>query len=119
MAIDQDRADEIFAAFGPVRVKRMFSGVGVFVDGRMFALEARDVLYLKSDATTDPDFEREGCEAFSYASAKGRRVVMSYRRAPERLLEDPDEMAEWARRALIVAQAKQKQKRKSAPVSSR
>ncbi len=111
MALDPDRAEEIFASFGPVRCKRMFGGSGVFVGERMFALEARGVLYLKSDDSTAAEFEREGCEAFGYDARGGRRVLTSYRRAPERLLEDPDEMAVWARRALAVADAARKPKR--------
>ena len=113
MALDPERAEELFAAFGSVRCRRMFGGSGVYAGDVMFALEASGVLYLKSDASTDEAFEREGCEPFSYDAKNGRHVVMSYRRAPERLLEDPDEMAEWARRALGVARASQAPKRRS------
>lgn len=101
--MDQDRADELFAAFGPVRVKRMFGGFGIQADGLMFALEARDALYLKCGDCDAAAFEAEGCEPFAYDAKGGRRVVTSYRRAPERLLDDPDEMAAWARRALEAA----------------
>lgn len=113
MAFAAERAEELFAVFGPVRCRRMFGGSGVYVGDVMFALEARGVLYLKSDASTDEAFEREGCEPFSYDAKTGRHVMTSYRRAPERLLEDPDEMADWARRALGVAQANQAPKRRS------
>lgn len=112
MALDPERAEEIFSAFGPVRVKRMFGGSGVYADETMFALEAQGVLYLKSDSTTDAAFELEGCETFSYDTKDGRRVLTSYRRAPERLLEDPDDMADWARKALAVARGKAGRARK-------
>jgi DNA transformation protein len=104
--VDADRAAELFSAFGPVSVRRMFGGSGVYADGVMFALEARGTLYLKSGPETDPAFEREGCEAFAYDARAGRRVLTSYRRAPERTLEEPEEMAAWARKALAVARAK-------------
>lgn len=103
--MDQDRADELFAAFGPVRVKRMFGGFGVHAEGVMFALETKaGALHLKSDSSTDAAFEAEGCEPFSFPRG-ARTITTSYRRAPERLLDDPDEMAVWARRALAVALA--------------
>lgn len=105
MAIDPERVAEIFAAFGPVRCRRMFGGAGVYAGETMFALEARGELYLKSDDDSHAHFEREGCEPFSYEAKGARRVMASYRRAPERLLEDPDEMAVWARRALAVARS--------------
>ena len=41
---------ELFAPMGPVSVKRMFGGAGVFRDGLMFALIADDTLFLKTDA---------------------------------------------------------------------
>ena len=101
-----ERADELFAAFGPVRLRRMFGGCGVYADGVMFALEAGGALYLKSDDSTARAFEEEGCEPFSYETRDGRRVVTSYRRAPDRLLDDPEAMAQWADAALIVARAR-------------
>ena len=108
---------ELFASFGPVRCRRMFGGTGIFSGELMFALEARGELYLKADERTREAFEREGCEPFSF-DQKGRRVATSYWRVPTRLLDEPDELAEWARAALNAAQrATSAPKRK--PVRSR
>lgn len=87
---------------GPVVFKRMFGGAGAYADGAMFALVADDVLYLKADETTRAAFEVEGMGPFVY-DGKGKPIAMSYWRVPERLYDDPDEMAEWARRAIGVA----------------
>jgi DNA transformation protein len=85
-------------------MRRLFGGAGLFADGCMFALLSRDVIYLKADDETRADFEREGCAPFSY-QAKGRqRAIMSFWRMPERLYDDPDELAVWAERALGAAQ---------------
>lgn len=112
MALSPERAAEIFAAFGPVRVRRMFGGSGVYAGEVMFALEADGTIYLKSDGSTERAFEDEGCEPFAYDMRSGRRVITSYRRVPERLLEDPHEMAEWARRSLAIARSKKITQRK-------
>jgi DNA transformation protein len=72
----------------------------------MFALIARDTLYLKADPQTVAAFETEGQGPFTYAAkgAKGgKRSIMSYWRAPDRLYDDPDELAVWARDALAAA----------------
>src|SRR5262249_52468137 len=100
-----DAADivEMFAAFGPVVPRRMFSGFGIFSDGLMFGLAVRGVLYLKADAQTVPAFEAEGQGPFSYMAKGRKRAVMSYWRAPDRLYDDPDELAAWARDALAAA----------------
>jgi DNA transformation protein and related proteins len=108
-----DLIKDLLGALGPISIKRMFGGAGVYRGEMMFALIADDVLYLKSDAETDPAFEGEGAEPFSYTSKNGRKSVMSYRRAPEHLFEDPDEMVEWARRALAAAQRSASRKRPS------
>jgi DNA transformation protein and related proteins len=100
---DPEHLKEIFSAFGPVSVRRMFGGAGVYAEGTMFALVADGELYLKADADTIPAFRAAGVGPFVYG-AKGRRVVMSYWRLPDHLLDEPDELAEWARTALRVAQ---------------
>jgi DNA transformation protein len=94
--------EDLFAEFGPVTIRSMFGGAGVFHDGVMVAIIARESLYLKADAATRAEFEAEGMEPFTY-DAKGRTVSLSYWGVPERLYDDPDEFAGWARKAFAVA----------------
>jgi DNA transformation protein len=101
---DPDYITELFAGFGPVVVRRMFSGAGVFADGLMIALVVDGVIFLKADETLVPQFEREGLSPFSYKTKEGRRTLMSYWRMPERLYDDPDELAVWARQSMAAAQ---------------
>lgn len=103
MSEDADRLHELFASFGPVSVRRMFGGAGLFADGLMFGLVFEGVVYLKAKADTVATFEREGCQPFSYGTKTGRRVLTSYWRLPDRLYDDPDELAQWARAALSTA----------------
>jgi DNA transformation protein len=105
--VDPDHISEIFSAFGAVSVRRMFGGAGIYADGFMFALVAGDVIYLKVDAQNAPDFEREKLPPFTYAARNNKRAVMSYRRMPDRLYDDPDELARWARDALAAARRAQ------------
>ena len=100
--------EELLAPLGPVAIKRMFGGGGVFLDGLMFGLVIEDVLYLKADDGNRPAFEAEGLAPFSYDKKSGRTTVMSYWRAPDRLLDEPDEMVAWARAAIAAAQRAQK-----------
>ena len=55
-AEDPDYISELFAAFGPVKVRRMFGGAGLFADGMMFGLIDDGVIYLKADARTISGF---------------------------------------------------------------
>ena len=112
-AEDPNRITELFSGFGPVTVRRMFSGSGIFADGLMIALSVDGVIYLKADAASIAEFEREGLRPFSYQTKDGRRTLNSYWRMPERLYDEPDELAEWARHSLQAARrAGSKPKRK-------
>ena len=64
---DPDHIAELFASFGPMNVRRMFSGAGVFADGLMIALVVDGVVYFKADDRTIADFKREGRTPFSIA----------------------------------------------------
>lgn len=94
---------------GPVMAKRMFSGAGLFCDGLMFGLIFGDTLYLKADAQSQAAFVAEGMTPFVY-EAKGRQVSLGYWRAPERLLDEPDDLVAWSRIALAVARNKARAK---------
>ena len=116
--MDPDFIRDLFAPFGPVTIRRMFSGAGIFRDGLMFSLIVREVIYLKADAESAADFEREGCGPFTYsrgkASGRPREHALPYWRLPERLYDDPDELAAWARRAFVIAERKKLTPRKRA-----
>lgn len=94
---------DLLSPLGRITTRRMFSGAAIYADGQVFALVLDDVLYLKSDDATAADFEAEGCDPFSYDTKDGRRVLTSYRRAPDRLLDEPDDLVAWARLSLGVA----------------
>jgi DNA transformation protein len=68
---------ELFAAFGPVTVRRLFGGAGIYSGSTMFALLHDGVIYLKVDAQTAVAFERENLAPFGYETKDGRRSVMS------------------------------------------
>lgn len=102
MSAFADSLHDVFAALGPVQIRRMFGGYGVFHDGLMCALVIRDTLYLKCDAQTQPHFEAQGLEPFTY-KRQGKRLPMSYRLAPETVFEDRADAALWSRRAFEAA----------------
>jgi DNA transformation protein len=106
----QDQLSEV----GPITIRSMFGGGGVYADGVMFGLIAFDALYLKADETTIPDFESEGSEPFTY-EGEGKPIRMSYWQVPERLYEDPDDMTAWAHKALEVARRAKASKPKRQP----
>lgn len=91
---------EQLAPLGRITVRRMFSGGGVYCDGVIVALVLRDAVHFKVDDHNRPDYEAEGMAPFSYETKTGRHALTSYWRIPERLLDEPDELVAWARKAL-------------------
>ncbi len=101
--MDRDFLLDLFAGFGPVTLRRMFSGYGVSRDGINFALVLRGAIYLRADERGIARFEAEGTGPFQY-TARGKTVTLgSYWRLPERLYDDTDELALWARDAFAAA----------------
>ena len=100
---DPDHIAELFAAFGRITVRRMFSGAGLFVEGTMFAIVVDGVIFLKADEQTIPRFKGEGLGPFTYSTKTGTRSLASYWRMPERLYDEPDELARWATESLAAA----------------
>ena len=102
--MDRERLEELFAGLGPIRVRRMFGGLGLWQGESMFALVADDTLFMKTDAALAADYAAAGSSPFAY-EAKGRPITLSYWRLPDSAHDDPDEAVAWARRSLIVAEA--------------
>jgi DNA transformation protein and related proteins len=94
---------ELLSGLGPVRVKRMFGGHGIYVDDLFVAIVVGETLYLKADAQTIPQFEAAGCAPFTYTAKGNKRVAMSYRAVPAEAMDSPALMRPWAMLAMQAA----------------
>lgn len=95
---------ELLGAAGTMRAKRMFGGHALYADGVTIGIVADEVLYLKMDADTKPQFEAAACQPFTYDPQNGRPAMqMSYWTVPSEAMESPAAMAPWARLALGAA----------------
>ena len=103
--MDLDFLLDLFSDFGPVTIRRMFSGFGISVDGTNFALALRGGLYFRADDQTIDRFKAEGSSPFQYQTRAKMVTVASYWLLPERLYDDPHDLTEWARAALAAAHA--------------
>lgn len=115
--MDRDFLVDLFADFGPVTLRRMFSGYGISVDGINFALALRAGLYFRADEETIPQFQVEGSKPFQYQQRSTAKVVTvnSYWELPARLFDDSEELTGWARAALAAAQRAALHKRSKTP----
>ncbi len=94
--------NDVFRLFGPITLRRMFAGYGVFRDGIMFGLVYEETLYLKVDAENIANFREQGLRQFEYVR-QGEIIGLSYYQAPEAMLDDINEATLWANRSFEAA----------------
>jgi DNA transformation protein len=120
-----DYSADLLQSIGPVYVKRMFSGYGLFLEGLMIAIVVDNSLYLKADEDSRNDFADEGLEPFIYRR-KGKPYALSFWQAPEEVFENQEAMNKWGNKAYGAAlrsaakrarpgKAKNKSRKKAAP----
>jgi len=97
---------------GAVSVRRMFGGAGIFYGSVMFALIADEEMYLKVDDASRVAFEEAGIGPFTYESSAKPKVMKSYWRVPDDVMDDADDLVAWSRIAVDAALAADRLKQK-------
>lgn len=98
--MENDALVDLFAGFGPVEIRRLFGGKGVYRNGVIIAVELRGELMLKGDDRLAPELEAAGCRKWTYTHRRsGKPVSMPYWSVPDGAIDDPDEMAVWAKKS--------------------
>lgn len=98
--MDNDAIADLFSGLGPVSIRRLFGGKGIYHHGVIFAIEIRGELMLKADDESAPDFAAAGCKQWTYTGSRhGKEVAMPYWTVPDSAIDDPEEMRPWALKA--------------------
>ena len=106
---------EQLAPLGHISMRRMFGKTGVFCQGVMFGMVTEDTLYVRVDDHNRATFkEAEAFPPLNYAK-KGSSIDLSFWRVPERLIDEPDELVDWARAALAAAHRVAAQRERTTP----
>jgi DNA transformation protein len=93
---------DVFRLLGEIRARRMFGGHGIYLDELFFAIVQDEVLYLKADAQTAPQFRALGLAPFEYVK-DGRVAQLGYYAAPAEVLDDAEAARDWGRLAVDAA----------------
>lgn len=107
MAVNDSYRDfvlEQLEHFGPITAKKMFGGIGLFFDGLMFGLIAKDVMYLKTDDSNRAEYEKASMVPFK--PFEDKPMLMPYYEVPGDILENKVELVRWARTAWEIARNK-------------
>jgi DNA transformation protein len=113
--MDAHRFDDLFAEFGPIKLRRFFGGEGIVADDVMIGMVFDDIIYFHTNAETRAAFLAEGCKPFTFLKrSKNEMIATHWYALPDRLYDDPEELAQWARIALEAMRNSETEKKKRA-----
>ncbi len=82
-----------------VSCKAMFGGFGLYQAGAFFGIIAEGRLYFKTNEATVAEYLERGMKPFQPNS---KQTLKNYFEVPVEILEDEDQLADWARKAVAI-----------------
>lgn len=125
MALSQEftgYVQELIASFGPVQIRKMFGGAGVYHHGVGFGILDDDTFFIKADKAFGDELRNRGCRPWAYSIAKDGSVRdIAYWSLPETAADDGDEASFLVRRSYQIAlkATETKSAKKAKPQSGR
>jgi DNA transformation protein and related proteins len=80
-----------------VEARRMFGGYGIYQDETFFGIIHTGRLYFKVDESTAGDYRRLKMKPFR---PNAKQTLKSYYQVPVEVIENGEQLAEWAERAI-------------------
>jgi len=106
------------SALPDLRAKTMFGAHGLYCGEKIFGILDEGRLFFKTDARSQVDYTSRGMGPFTY-EMKGKVMTMAYHEVPPDVLELPQELTDWARRAIQISSEKPKQRLNSSSSNHR
>lgn len=85
---------DVLSAWGNLRTRAMFGGIGVYRDDVFFALIDDETVFVKTDAQSVVKHAQAGLPCFRY-QRDGQWHETQYHAVPPDALDDPDELLQW------------------------
>jgi DNA transformation protein and related proteins len=90
------------SALGDVDARAMFGGAGFYCAGDFFGILFKDRLYFRVSDETIGEYQKRGMKPFTPFENR-RGGSKRYYEVPADVLESPDELVRWAKRAVASA----------------
>jgi DNA transformation protein and related proteins len=85
------------AELDDVEARRMFGGYGLYCDETFFGIIHQGRLYFKIDPSTVGEYRRRKMKPFR---PNAKQTLKSYYQVPVEIIEDSDQLADWAAAAI-------------------
>ncbi|MBD2785307.1 TfoX/Sxy family DNA transformation protein [Xenorhabdus sp. DI] len=82
------------SALGKIKKKSQFGGIGLLIDGILFAISSDGEFYLRGNSHAEVLFKARGMEKFIY-SKRGIPVTLRYYRVSESLWQNQKQLSEY------------------------
>lgn len=110
----RDHVVELLEPLGELKVKRFFSGVGLYFKEKLIGFIMSDRVYLRMGDASRAAFVAEGAKPFTFTKrTSGEIVSIDYYEVPAHIFEDQDAIVNWSRRSYDAALAKTAKKKPS------
>lgn len=93
-----------------VSTRRMFSGVGIYKNGIIFAIVINDTLFFKTDATNQHLYKKYNSKPFSFMQ-KNKMIELSYWEVPADVIENKILLQQWLEQSYLINKTKKSQKK--------
>ena len=109
---------EQLSGLGSLRSNRMFGGMGLYSREIFFGLIDDDTLFFKTDSTNSAGYVARNMPRFMPFPDRPD-AVLGYHQVPVEVIEDAEQLVDWARKAVDVALRRQVAKRMPAKKAAR
>jgi len=86
-----------------LKFRRMFGGFGLYAGELFFGILHRERLYFRINDQTKKRYEKAGMDVFITPARK--KALKNYYEVPLEVIEQRNELAEWAREAVSAAKS--------------
>lgn len=80
----------------PAKARPMFDAVGLYLEGKFFAIIHDDQLFFKTNEHTRKGYEHYGSKPFAPSP---KQILKNYYEVPAEIIDDPQALQEWAIKA--------------------
>jgi len=87
-----------------VNTKRMFGCIGLYAEGLMFGIIAKEIIYFKVDSTNKNNYLEASSKPLKLF--KNKSIVASFYEVPIEILEDSGQFVVWAQASLNIQKHK-------------